>query len=246
MDFDVLPGPPLAELARTTMDRARAAVIGYAGSRNLPLGTVPLRASPTGHPILLPRHGSVLDRHLAASSAEVTVTVPADAPFSALRLTGMTRPDEQHDADAAGHGAGHGAGPGRAEPAVYAVTVQSLEFTGAIPAPVALHQYETAAPDPLRHCAPEVLGHLEHCHMAELVSCVRAHGITAAECVVPRGLDRFGLELLVFTPGGLAAVRLAFPAGPVTAMEEIPVSIRSVLTCRCAGPAQPHRHHPVR
>jgi len=239
MDFDVLPGPPLAELARTAMDRACAAVVIYPGSHSLPMATVPVRASRTGHPILLPRRGSVLDRRLAVSAARVSVTIPADAPFSALRLIGITRPGERHDTGRTGQGTDSS----RAETAAYPVTVQSLEFTGATPAPVALRQYEAAAPDPLRHYAPEVLGHLEHCHMAELVSCVRAHGITAAECVMPRKLDRFGLEFLVFTPSGVAAVRLAFPAGPVTTIEEVPVSIRAALTCRCGGKPQPHRHH---
>ena len=238
MDFDVLPGPPLAELARTAMDRACAAVVIYAGSRSLPVATVPARASRMGQPILLPRHGSALDRRLAVSPARVSVTVPADAPFAALRLIGITRPAERHEAGPAGLGQD----PSRAGPAAYPVTVQSLEFTGATPAAVALPQYEAAAPDPLRHRAPEVLGHLEHCHMAELVSCVRAHGITAAECVMPRKLDRFGLEFLVFTPSGVAAVRLAFPAGPVTTIEEVPVSIRAALTCRCGGKSQPHQH----
>jgi len=239
MDFDVLPGPPLAELARTAMDRACAAVVIYPGSRSLPMATVPVRASRTGHPILLPRRGSVLDQRLAVSAARVSVTIPADAPFSALRLIGITGPGERHDTVQAGLGTD----PGPAGPAAYPVTVQSLEFTGATPAAVALPQYEAAAPDPLRHRAPEVLGHLEHCHMAELVSCVRAHGITAAECVMPRKLDRFGLEFLVFTPSGVAAVRLAFPAGPVTTIEEVPVSIRAALTCRCGGKSQPHHHH---
>ncbi len=245
MDFDVLPGPPLAELARTTMDRASAAVIGYAGSRSVPLAAVPVRVSLTGHPILLPRHGSVLDQRLAASSAQVTVTVPADAPFSALRLTGTTGPGQVRGAHPAGQAAGPAPSTGRPEAVVYPVTVQSLEFTGAVPASVALRQYEQAAPDPLRHHAPKVLDHLEQCHMDELVSCVRAHGITAAECVMPRRLDRFGLEFLVFTAAGLAAVRLAFPAGPVTTIEEIPLSIWAVLTCRCGGTPESHRHHPV-
>lgn len=234
MDFDVLPGPPLAELARTAMDRACAAVVIYPGPRSFPMATVPVRTSRTGHPILLPGRGSVLDQRLAVSAARVSVTIPADAPFSALRLIGMTRPAERYDAGRPGPGA---------EPAAYPVTVQSLEFTGASPVAVAVGQYEAAAPDPLRHHAPEVLRHLEQCHMAELVSCVRAHGITAAECVMPRKLDRFGLEFGVCTPTGVAAVRLAFPAGPVTTIEEIPVSIRAVLTCRCGGASQPHHDH---
>jgi hypothetical protein len=228
MDFDVLPGPPLAELARTAMARACAAVVGCAGPRGLRAFTVPVRISHEGHPILLPRDGSALAQELAAGPAMVTVTVPADAPFCALRLTGMAAP-----ARVAAVGLDRDAGS--RESAAYPVTLQSLEFTGAAPAPVALAQYEAAAPDPFRHHAPAVLRHLERWHMAELVRCVRVNGIAAAECVVPRGLDRFGLELLVFTPDGLAAVRLAFPDGPVTGIDQVPASIRAVLTCRCSG-----------
>ena len=222
MDFDVLPGPPLAELARTTMALACAAVVNCPESRGLPPMTVPVRASRTGGPVLLPRHESALARCLAVSPALVTVTVAADAPFSALRLTGMTSSGRDYGPDV---------------PA-FPVAVRSLEFTGAAQAQVGLAQYEAAAPDPLRHQAPAILRHLESCHMAELVGCVRAHGITAAECVIPRRLDRFGLELLVLTPVGLAAVRLGFPDGPVTTIAEVPLSIRTTLTCRCGDPAQ--------
>jgi hypothetical protein len=36
-------------------------------------------------------------------------------------------------------------------------------------------------------------------------------------------------------PSGTAAVRLAFPEGPVTTLHEAPASIRAALTCRCAS-----------
>jgi len=216
MDFDVLPGPPLAEVARTTLASVSAAVVSFAGPLALPPLTVPMRAGRMGDPVLLPPEGSMVARHLAARPAAVTVTVPADAPFSALRLTGTAQ-------------------PGGCEPAAYPVVLRSVEFTGAVPAPVALAQYEAAAPDPFRREAPAILRHLERCHMPELVCCVRAHGMTAAEYVIPRRLDRFGLEFLVLMPSGLAAVRLAFPDGPVTDLADVPVSIRAVLTCRCAS-----------
>lgn len=230
MDFDVHPGPPLAEQARTVMDRACAAVVSCAVP-GIPPGTVvPVRASRTGHPILLPHPGSVLAQHLDASPAVVTITVPADAPFSALRLTGKTRPRQTAGVLAPDPDPGHAAA------AAYPVVLRSLEFTGATLAPVALTQYEAAAPDPFRHEVTAVLHHLERRHMADLVGCVRAHGLTAAEYVVPCRLDRFGLQLLVLSPSGLAAVRLAFPDGPVTTIAEVPASIRASLTCRCDPP----------
>jgi hypothetical protein len=50
---------------------------------------------------------------------------------------------------------------------------------------------------------------------------------------IARGLDRYGLELLVLTTDGVAAVRLGFPDGPVTSLQDVPASIRTALTCRC-------------
>jgi hypothetical protein len=65
--------------------------------------------------------------------------------------------------------------------------------------------------------------------------------MTRAEWVIPRGLDRYGLELLVLTADGIASVRLSFPDGPVSALGDVPVSLRAALTCRChAGPGHPH------
>jgi hypothetical protein len=233
MDFDVLPGPPLPELARTTMARACAAIVRCAGAGGLPPATVPVRASRAGHPILLPQQGSALARQLASGPSVVTVTIPAQAPFAALRLTGMTRP--AHHAGPVPGPASHPGSAPQPGSGAYPVSLRSLEFTGAGLARVELCQYEAAAPDPFRHEELAVLRHLEEAHMAELVSCIQAHGIAAAEYVIPRGLDRFGLEFLVLSPSGLAAVRLAFPDGPVTSLREIPASIRAVLTCRCGG-----------
>jgi hypothetical protein len=214
MDFDVLPGPPLAELARTTLARAVAASVACVGSREIPPMAVPLRVGPAGLPILLPSEGSLLARYLDVNGpTDVLVAVPADPPFSALRLSGVAV---------------------RSAPG-YPVRLRWAEFSGPLPAQVALDKYAVAAPDPLWREAPAVLDHLERCHMAELVSCVRAHGLATAEAVVPTSLDRFGLQLLVLMPSGTASVRLAFPEGPVKALQEAPASIWAALTCRCAS-----------
>jgi 2-methylisocitrate lyase-like PEP mutase family enzyme len=78
-----------------------------------------------------------------------------------------------------------------------------------------------------------VLRHLERGHLTELIACVRMHGLPQADWVIARGLDRYGLELLVLTTDGVAAVRLGFPDGPVTSLRDVPASIRTALTCRC-------------
>jgi hypothetical protein len=219
MDFEVLPGPSLPELARTAMARAVAATVSCPGTRDLPPATVPVQADHAGRPVLVPATESTLARYLAAHPATVTIAVPAADPFSALRLTGVTQPAQS----------------ARVPLRAYPVELRSVEFTGGVPAPVPVAHYEAAAPDPFWLEAPAVLRHLEHCHTAELVSCVRAHGLLTAEYVIPRGLDRFGMELLVMSDSGVANVRLAYPGGPVTTLQEVPVSIRALLTCRCGG-----------
>src|ERR1700691_5866524 len=92
MDFDLLPRPPLPELARTAMARAVAATVRCGGGREFIPATVPVRADQAGPAVLLPRAGSEFARQLSASPVTVTLAVPAAAPFSALRLTGDTHP----------------------------------------------------------------------------------------------------------------------------------------------------------
>lgn len=230
MDFDVLPGPSLPELARTALARAATAAVSPATvpGRLAAAGTVPLRSTRDGSPVLLPAAGSPLARWLAEGPDAVRVSLPAGPPFSVLRLTGTPRPVPPD---------------GEAGLARCMVSIRSIEFTGGGRARVPVEEYRAARPDPLWRVAPGILHHLEHGHMRELVRCVRAHGMALADWVIPRGLDRYGLELLVFTTDGIAAVRLSFPDGPVSSLEEVPASLRTTLTCRCeAGPA--HGHSP--
>jgi hypothetical protein len=224
MDFDVLPGPSLPERARTALARAATASVSDLRVCAPAAGQVPVRATRDGNPLLMPAAGSLLAAWLAAGPDTVRVALPAGPPFSALRLTGTARPV-----------AVPAAGPDDAGLTACAVTIDAVEFTGATSARVALAEYRAAQPDPLYRVAPGVLHHLEHGHMRELVRCVRAHGMTRAEWVIPRGLDRYGLELLVLTGDGIASVRLSFPDGPVAHLDDVPVSLRAALTCRCSS-----------
>jgi hypothetical protein len=228
MNFEVLPGPSLAELARTAVASAPAATVsarleadvlaepgGSPDASASPVATVVMSAGPGGQPVLLPADGSMAARWLAGRRGLVTVSVPAAPPFSALRLRGVVRQ-------------GPAAGPLR-----YEVALRSAEFTGARAALVPLAQYRAAEPDPLWRQAPVILRHLSAGHLAELIACARAHGLREAEWVTLTGLDRFGLKLLVFTADGITEARLSFPDGPVTSFSQVPVSLRAVLECRC-------------
>ena len=220
MDFEVIPGPSLPERARTALARAATATVSDPSLPGGPAATapVPVRATRDGNALLLPATGSLAAAWLAAGPHAVRVSLPAGPPFSVLRLTGTARPV----AGARGTGI-----------TACTVAIESVEFTGQGHALVPVAEYRAATPDPLWRVAPGILHHLEHGHMGELVGCVRAHGMARAEWVVPRGLDRYDLELLVFTTDGIAAVRLAFPDGPVSCLGEVPVSLRAALTCRC-------------
>ena len=221
MEFDLVPGPSLPELARTALARAATATVSAAAVPSGPAAAgpvpVPVRSTRDGSPLLLPAAGSPLARWLAASPDPVQVSLPAEPPFSALRLTGTARPVRV----------------GEAGITASVVTIGTIEFTGGGRARIPVEEYRAARPDPLWRVAPGILHHLEHGHMRELVVCVRAHGMPRADWVIPRALDRYGLELLVFTPDGIAAVRLAFPGGPVSSLDDAPVSLRTALTCRC-------------
>lgn len=224
MDFDVLPGPSLPERARTALAQAASATVSVGAGPGWSPATeaVPVRATQDGNPLLLPADGSPLARWLARRPEAVRVSLPAGPPFSTLWLTGTTRP-----VTIAGE-AGAGA---------WMVSIGSVEFTGGGWAQVPAPEYRAARPDPLWRLAPGILDHLEHAHMSELIHCVRAHGMTWADWVMPHGLDRYGLELLVLTADGVAAVRLSFPDGPVSSLDDVPTSLRTTLTCRCqVGP----------
>jgi hypothetical protein len=226
MDFEVLPGPSLAELARTALASAATAEIDEAGRPGDPAcrGRVPVRApvrdGRDGSPLLLSVTGSVFEHQLSSQREAVTVTVSAGGPYASLRLTGTARPTARNR---------------RVGIAACMVDLRSVELIGHAGARVLvpLPEYRAAAPDPLWREAPAVLRHLEHGHLTDLVACVRMHGLPQADWVIARGLDRYGLELLVLTTDGVAAVRLGFPDGPVTSLRDVPASIRTTLTCRC-------------
>jgi len=219
MGVEVLPGPSLAERARTAVTQARLAHVTWedpepGGGRRV-TATAAIRVDRSGAPLLLLAPRETVTEALAESPL-VTAAIPAPAPLGSLALTGTVWPRAETD--------------GRLG---YQLNLHSLRFAGGGGAPVRLADYRAAEPDPLWRVAGHAIQHLERGHMAELICCVRAHGMHRAEWVVPRGLDRFGLELAVISPHGVAAVRLSFPDGPVGSLEEVPASLRAVLACRC-------------
>lgn len=103
--------------------------------------------------------------------------------------------------------------------------------------------YRAAEPDPLRREAPALLAHLGSAHGAGLLHCLRRQGHPRAEWVEPRGLDRYGLEVLVVSADAVGPVRLPFPR-PLRSLDELGPGLRAALCCRCGeacGDDQPGR-----
>src|SRR5215468_9069796 len=152
MRFDVLPGPSLPERARTALARARTASVSDATSTDGPsaAGLVSVRATWDGSPLLLPPAGSPLASWLAGRPGAVRVSLPAGAPFSALRLTGTVTPVTA----AATAGAGGNGGTGITGGTACVVSLGTVEFTGGGEPRVAVEAYRAARPDPLWRVAP--------------------------------------------------------------------------------------------
>jgi heme oxygenase (biliverdin-IX-beta and delta-forming) len=73
-------------------------------------------------------------------------------------------------------------------------------------------QYDAAAPDPVTPSAAGAIAHLNADHAEALAAMVQAFGgypdATTAVCT---GIDRYGLDMRVDTPRGVAYARVNFP-----------------------------------
>jgi len=73
-------------------------------------------------------------------------------------------------------------------------------------------EYEAAAPDPVAPAAARASAHLNADHADALAAMVRVFGgHPDADTAVCIGIDRYGLDLRVHTPRGIAHTRVGFP-----------------------------------
>ena len=146
-----------------------------------------------------------------------TLVVAAPSPFQSLALTGAVRANA----------------PASSACPPFELVPTAARLIGARAEAIGLQDFLRAEPDPLRGDAPAIVHHLEVSHAAELLACLRAHGHTEAVAVVPRGLNRYGIELTALTADGVQNIWLAFPDGPVDSVHDIGPSLRPLLLCRC-------------
>ncbi|ORW69073.1 HugZ family pyridoxamine 5'-phosphate oxidase [Mycobacterium saskatchewanense] len=79
-------------------------------------------------------------------------------------------------------------------------------------------QYAGAAPDPIAPAAARATAHLNADHADALAAMARAFGgYPDTDTAVCSGIDRYGLDLRVHTPRGVAYTRVGFPAPLVSA-----------------------------
>lgn len=210
------PAPSVAELARTAVEGARRA-------RVVPLGTasqadawnsVAVSADASGRPLLRLHPLSPLVTALTLGTG-ARVDVAAHAPFRSVSLSGPLRRQRTDPRD------------GRI---LLRLLVREICLKATRPVPVPIHDYYTAEPDPLAGDAPAALEHLAEHHAYELTACVRANGYTDALWAIPRGLDRYGLELALLTRDGVTTTRLAFPNAPISDLSQASASLRIALT----------------
>jgi Domain of unknown function (DUF2470) len=217
------PRPSLAELARTALARAKVATVISRGRGPSvdSVTVVNVKDSPDGRPLVQLERSSSMVRRLAVRPV-VTVSIAAPRPLIALQLTGPAMPCK---------GASEGLRGFR-------LSLLSARFVaGRKVVPVPLGDFHAASPDPLWPHAVQALEHLGQAHAPELLACACAHGLALAQAVVPRAIDRYGLELALITGAGVTTLRLPFPGGPVESLAEVTSGLRALLTCRCGAPS---------
>lgn len=86
---------------------------------------------------------------------------------------------------------------------------------------VAVADYVSAEPDPLRDTASDILAHMNDDHADAVLAYAHAFaGIRAATSATMTSVDRYGFDLAIATPDGPQAARVAFDA-PVTTTQEV-------------------------
>lgn len=209
--------PSWAEVGRTALAEARVATL-VTGDSRAPCTPTIVRVEPGLEPHaqfwLEPSSPTV---SMLSRWPMATLVVAAPLPFRTLALTGAVR-------------SGSDAGPGARR---FDLVPTSARLIGAQAHAISLEEFLRSGPDPLRREAPAILQHLETAHTAELLACVRAHGYVDTLAVVPRTLNRYGIELAALSQQGVQNVCLPFAGGPVDTLNDVEPGLRTVMMCRC-------------
>jgi len=210
--------PTASERARTALAQARVGSLVTKGCAVRPatMTLVVVEDRPDGRPIIYLEVSSPTVRELGGCRV-ATLSVASAAPFRSLELTGRLAPIRS---TRPGHRA-------------YRLSPMTARLTGTTTHLLNLSDYQAAQPDPLADLAPAILRHLADAHAPELLSWVRAQGHRHAEAVLPRAVDRYGIDLAVIGADGVQRVRLNFPDGPIENPGQIRAGFPMVQACSC-------------
>lgn len=179
---------------------------------------VTVEAQRTGRPRVWLEPSSPVQSMLA--DAVATIVVPGPSPFRCLALEGRLEPRPQDQS---------GCRP-------YEMSLQGVRLLGSATREVAVSSFQAAEPDPLRRTAVAAMQHLESAHHDDLLACVRDHGHPDVVRVLPRSLDRYGMDLAALTGDGVTSIRLNYRQGRIDRLEDAEVDLRGFLACVCQGP----------
>ncbi|MFI9503869.1 HugZ family protein [Nocardia sp. NPDC052566] len=225
--------PSAAEEARTVAAATNTATLASLSADGTPWASLVTYGLLDGQPVLcvsrLAEHGRNLAADPRASVAIVAPDPPAD-PLAGTRITlagVMERPDgDEADAARAVHLA---AVPAAAyyidysDFTVWVLRVHRIRWVGGYGRmdSATAEQYAAAAPDPIVPGAARAITHLNDDHADALLAMAQALGgypdATTATC---ERADRYGLDLRVTTPRGVARTRVGY-ATPLDSPDQL-------------------------
>ncbi|MEE6177257.1 HugZ family pyridoxamine 5'-phosphate oxidase [Mycobacterium sp. 050134] len=222
--------PSAAEHARTIAAAANAATLASLTSEGDPWASLVTYGLLDGTPVLcvsnLAEHGRNLAGDPRASLSVVASATDSD-PLAGSRITlaGMVIRPSDTELDAA-RAVYLSAVPAArfyvdfSDFSLWLLRVERVRWVGGYGRMDSAtgDQYAAAAPDPVAPAAVRASAHLNADHADALAAMARAFGgYPDADTAVCTGIDRYGLDLRVRTPRGVAYTRVGFPAPLVSA-----------------------------
>jgi putative heme iron utilization protein len=228
--------PAAAEEARTVVAATNIATLASLSADGSPWASFVTYGLLEGQPVLcvsrMAEHGRNLADDPRASIAVVEPNTPAD-PLAGTRITLAGVVEQPIGAEAAAARAAHLAAVPAAkfyidysDFALWVLRVQRIRWVGGYGRmdSASAEQYAAAAPDPIIPAAARAITHLNEDHADALLSMAQVLGgypdATEANC---ERADRYGLELQVVTPRGVARTRVGYVA-PLDSIDQLRVA----------------------
>lgn len=225
--------PSAAEQARTIAASSNSATLATLTSDGDPWASLVAYGLMGGAPVLcvsnLAEHGRNLAKDPRASLSVVTASSDSD-PLATSRITlaGVVVAPEGADRDAARAAYQEAVPAARfyidySDFALWVLRVDRVRWVGGYGRmdSASGEHYLAVEPDPVTPAAGGAIAHLNADHAEALAAMARAFGgYPDTDAAVCTGIDRYGLDLRVHTPRGVAYTRVGFPA-PLHSAEQL-------------------------